>query len=278
MIAVDFFSFEFYNEKFIIYLADGPMRNQPLYVPIRRVCEAMGLAFGPQLRRIKRNPTLEEALVELDITRLTENGEEGQWGGVRRPISALWLKRLPYWLGTLDPNRVKSEIQEKVILYQRELADVAWSAFRSEILPADILAEMDAHLPPEQRAYQQIMDEATAIRLSLDDHGSKLDDLTERVSGLEARFVGKDFINEQQQHQYLRMVNTLGELLKKKKAGNQAIIHNEVKKHFQVPAYQLLSEDIYPDVVAYLRQWWQHIAPDEPLPSAFRSGDQRRLF
>lgn len=278
MKAVDYFSFEFYNEEFVIYLSDGPMRNLVLYVPIRHICDAMGLAFGPQLRRIKRNPIMEEALVELDITKIAESDDENQWGGVRRPISALWLKRLPYWLGTLDPNRVKPEIRDKVILYQRELADVAWSAFRTEILPEDILAEIDVHLPPEQQAYQQLMDEATAMRHNLDDHGKKLEDLTERVSGLEARLVDKDFINEQQQHQYIRMVNALGELLKKKKAGNQAIVHNELKKRFQVPAYQLLPEDKYPEVVAYMRQWWQRIAPEEPLPSVFSAGDQRRLL
>jgi hypothetical protein len=38
-----------------------------------------------------------------------------------------------------------------IVRYQREFADVAWAAFRHEILPDDMLAELDATLPPDQR-------------------------------------------------------------------------------------------------------------------------------
>lgn len=54
----------------------------------------MGQALGPQLCHIRRYPRLEEALVELDITKATESDGKSQWDGVRRSISTDCCKTL----------------------------------------------------------------------------------------------------------------------------------------------------------------------------------------
>ena len=74
----------------------------------------------------------------------------------------LWMNRLPYWLGTIDAKRIR----QRVIVFKREFADVAWAAFRSEILPTDVLAEVDATLPQSQQAYLAARDAAGTLGLA----------------------------------------------------------------------------------------------------------------
>jgi len=222
---------------------------------------------------------LSDALVELDIRQLAETNGENQWGGLRRPISGFWLKRLPYWLGGINVNRIREDLRPKVLQYQLELADYSWDIVRTEIMPTDILAEMDATLPPAQQEYHQLMDEAVALKKSIHQQGEQLQSLEARIGGLEARMVGTDFINSAQQRKYLEMVNILGEVLKKKKAGNQAIVHNEIKRQFRVPSYQLIGESDFPAVVKFLTGWFEKVSPPGTrLPFAFTREEQGRLL
>lgn len=104
----------------------------------------------------------------------------------------LRLDVLPFWMGTLQPNRIPDEQRRhKIVLYQREFAAVAWAAFRHEIVPDDMLAEMEGSLPVGEKAFLGAMDEAMALR-------RQMGELDERVSALEARLAGTDFINPAQ--------------------------------------------------------------------------------
>jgi hypothetical protein len=47
------------------------------------------------------------------------------------------LKFLPGWLFGLSVNRIKEELREKTIWYQRESYDVLWEAFQEGCLTAD---------------------------------------------------------------------------------------------------------------------------------------------
>jgi hypothetical protein len=187
------------------------------------------------------------------------------------------LNRLPYWLGTIDANRIKDQTRrQQVIRFKREFADVAWAAFRSEILPEDILAELDATAPPAEQRYLAAMDEAAAMRRQQDD---RLQQVEERLAGLEARLIGTDFINSSQARQYQEMVAILGAMLQKKGTGNYATVHNEVKNQFKVPLYNLIPEKDFPKLVNFLTRWYERLTPPgTPLPEVFTRPEQRRLL
>src|SRR5689334_3362524 len=59
------------------------------YVPVRPICEALGLTWSSQYMRINRDPVLAEAARSVLITR-TEAGE--------RTLTCLPLDMLPGWL------------------------------------------------------------------------------------------------------------------------------------------------------------------------------------
>jgi hypothetical protein len=265
---IDQYPFEFYGEVFELYLTD----NLQPYVPVRAMCEALGIDPSAQLRRIKRDLAIADALVVLT----PKDGDA--WGGARQ-ISCLWLKRLPYWLGTLSASRIKSEHQDKIVRFKREFAEVAWGAFRSAIFPEDILAELDSAPSPAEQEYQQLMDEAAALRQQIREQGEKIDDVVTRVAGLEARFLGTEFINADQASQLRRMVAVLVSKIETNKGKQSPVfqrVHAELKRQFNVPSYLLIAEKEYPKVAKFLADWYRRVAHDEP-PQVFLM-DQRKLF
>jgi len=267
--TIDQFPFVFYDETFYALLAS----DRRLYVPLHDMCQALGVQAHGQVERI-RSSAVSDALVELDMLRDESNRT------IRRQMVCLRLDRLPFWLGTLQPNRIQDETRrEYVIQFQREFADVAWAAFRREILPDDILAEMEAQLPPAEQEYLSQMDEAADLRRSIQEHEAQIQGMEERLGKLEARLVGTDFINPAQMKQYLDMVGLIAMLLKKRNKGNQATVHAEVKRQFRVPSYQLIPEADFDDVKRFMASWYQRLSPPgAPLPAIFESPSQKRLF
>ncbi len=269
---LDEFPFEFYNELFSVVLAS----NRKLYLPINLVCRALQVDTNAQVQRIRRDEAISDALVQLPLQM-----PYGLEGAVQtRQTLCLWLNRLPYWLGTINTSRIKDEIRrQQVILFKREFADVAWAAFRSEILPSDMLSELDATLPPAEQQYLTTMDKAADMRRDLQQQGEQLNEFEERLSNLEARLIGTDFINSAQAKQYQDMVAILGAILKKKGIGTYATVHAEVKQQFQVPAYQLIPEKDFPQLIHFLTRWYERLTPPgTPLPDVFTRPQQRGLF
>lgn len=269
---LDEFPFDFYGEIFSVVLAS----DRRLYLPLNRVCDALQVNANAQAQRIRRDEAISDALVQLPLQ--VSYGEEG--AVQTRQVLCLWLNRLPYWLGTIDANRIKDQARrQQIIRFKREFAEVAWAAFRSEILPEDMLAELDAAAPPAEQQYHAVMDEAAAMRRDLGQQEERIQQVEERLTSLEARLVGTDFINSAQAKQYQDIVAILGAMLQKKGKGNYATVHAEVKKQFKVPSYQLIPEKDFPKLVNYLTRWYERLTPPgTPLPEVFTQPEQRRLF
>lgn len=270
--VIDQFPFAFYDELFVSYLAE----DRELYLVLRDLTEALDLDYSGQYRRVNRHPAIVERLENLTVDRPYQETVRSM------EVVCMQLRALPYWLGNIDANRVKKEKRDKVILFQREFVDVAWAAFRSEILPPDLLAELDTHLPQELQKYHELMDAAAQWRQFMQGAGHKLGVLEERVSGLEARFEGTDFINFAQAKSYQDMVGALAYALADTKRWSKskafATVHNTVKKQFQVPSYQLIPEQRFPEVVDFLASWYKRTLPEEPLPAPFMRATQDRLL
>ena len=271
MIITDQFPFVFESQTFEIYWTD----DKKLLVPLRPLCDELGLDFSSQLKRVKRDEALADDLFIINAPVLREDGK-----AQNRDVVCISLKRLHYWFGSIDTSRVKPELKDKVIHFKRELGDVAWDAFRTRVLPEDMLAELDASLPREEREYHKAMDRATALRENVQKHDQDIESLRSRVEKLEARLVGTDFINGQQARQYLDAVGALGDLLKvenKKLASPYAVIHNKVKEQFEVASYQLIPEKEFPKVLDFLAKWHTRVNPSLALPEVFTVRQNRLL-
>ncbi|MGX5054326.1 phage antirepressor N-terminal domain-containing protein [Enterobacter asburiae] len=106
------FPFNFHGDKQYIVEHKG----EP-YVVMRYIVEGMGLAWTAQHRRlVARFPT---CVIEM-IMQLPEDNQ-------RRQISCLALRKLPGWLMSINPNKVKPEIRDKVVQYQQECDDALYA-------------------------------------------------------------------------------------------------------------------------------------------------------
>jgi prophage antirepressor-like protein/phage anti-repressor protein len=116
-----------------------------VYVAMKPLVESMGLQWEAQLKRIKRNPILFEGMSMTDIPTV----------GGTQTVAALPLKLLNGWLFGIDTSRIKENIREDIINYQRECYDVLYrywhgleSVPRLSIQPAPIHpADTPEHAP-----------------------------------------------------------------------------------------------------------------------------------
>lgn len=96
----------------ILFLVD--VNGEP-YTPMKPIVEGMGLAWNGQFEKLNRN----QERWGIRVTRIpSESGEQ--------ETLCMPLRKLPGWLMTIHPTRVKPEIREKILRYQNECDDVLW--------------------------------------------------------------------------------------------------------------------------------------------------------
>jgi len=135
-----------------LFLAED---HQEPYVPMKPVVEGMGLTWQPQHRKLTDNAgRWAKGIIMMMIPSV---------GGEQESI-CLSLKKLPGWLMSIDPNRVKPEIRQTVIDYQNECDDVLWHHWtnrqqhieynsESGFSKADFIGHEEGSLNPYVREY-----------------------------------------------------------------------------------------------------------------------------
>ena len=271
MKIINTYPFTFEGEIFDIYFTD----NRKFLIPLRPICERLGIDWGSQLRRTKRDPTFDEHLFTIKAPLMDVTGFARE-----REVTCITAQRLHYWFGGITIIKVKPELRKKIQLFKSEMADAVFAYFRSTSFSEDTLAELDAVLPPEERRFFQLMDEARKSKEKIAEHEGRIGKVEGRLKELESRMLGTDFINQAQSRQYLNAVNTLGDLLKQRKpqkAAPYAVIHNAVKTEFKCASYQLIPEGQFPYVMSFLADWWIREAPDLKLPEVFKVRQDRLI-
>ena len=95
-----------------LYLID---QNGEPYTPMKPIVLGMGLDWEGQHKRLSAN----KERWGISVTEIPSEG--GKQSTLCMP-----LRKLPGWLMTIQPSRVKSEIREKILQYQNECDDVLW--------------------------------------------------------------------------------------------------------------------------------------------------------
>ena len=280
----DTFSFEFYDVKHIAFLAN----NRRWYVRLDHLCEQMGVDLAGQRRRIQGN----EAISEHYVVMVADTDYQGSTR--KQEVGFLDLEALPFWLGMIEVNKVKEEIRPRILLYQRDFVRTVFAAYRSEMFSPDLIAEMDTHLPQEERALYELMSQFQELRRKVEALNGKLDkdlasvgltlgDLGGRVDRIEAKVIGEATIYDNQAQTIGEMIVAVGTAMyeaNRSKIGKAEAYKNaqmEFKREFSVHIYSALPLSRYEDAVQFLSHRWQHYRPGQALPDVFRR-DQKSLF
>jgi hypothetical protein len=91
-----------------------------VFVVLKPVVEAMGLAWNGQLERIKRDPVLREGMRIIRIPSIR---------GGNQDTVVLLLDRFHGWLFKVETSRVRDELRERIQLYQRECYELLCKHF-----------------------------------------------------------------------------------------------------------------------------------------------------
>lgn len=104
-------------------------KDSAVYVAMKPIVEAIGLQWEGQFKRIKRHAVLSTCMSMMDIQL---PGDQQ-----RRQTVTLPLNMLNGWLFGVDAGRVKPEIRETLLMYQRECFQVLADYWHKRSQPAE---------------------------------------------------------------------------------------------------------------------------------------------
>ena len=234
-----------------------------VYVPVRPICENLGLAWPSQYSRIKRDAVLSEAATSVTVT-VTEAGQRGA-------MVCLPLKYLPGWLFGVSVKRVRPELREKILRYQREAYDVLWEAFQEGRLTAEpSISELLESDSPAAQAYKmasaimQMARQQLLLESRLEGHESRLGEYEQRLEVVEATLGDADrYLSNAQASRISQAVKAVALLLSKGSGRNEyGGVYGELYRRYDVASYRELPAGKYEDAMAWLTQWYQSLASD----------------
>lgn len=249
----------FYDDRVVAVLVpSGPGERPTIFVPIRPICDQLGISWPAQFERIKRDPVLSEISQGVRVTRTPAQGGEHE-------MLCLPIEYLNGWLFGVSTARVKAELRDKIIRYQRECYLVLWEAFRPELLGI-----VTGSTPVEASS-----DDLLHIRLGVDgildylwrrhQHDEVMRRLLEmtrldvhEVGGLVEDGEALTARQRQTIHQLaLELVALMGQLaeLTNDPQNPFPLVFGGLKKRFGVSTYREISREQYRNAHDYLTLW-----------------------
>jgi len=241
--------------------------EEQIYVPLRPVCDYLGLAYTGQRDRVRRDPVLSEHMHQIRISRSVEDGNDQE-------MICLALKFLPGWLFGISINRVKEELREKITRYQREGYDVLWEAFQEGRLTADSsfdeLLDSDSDAVQAYRMATAIMKMARQqilLEARLDTYGTQLNEHENRLEAIEGQLGSPDsLVTPEQAMQLSQGVKAVAyELGKKSKRNEFGGVYGEMYRRYGINSYKALPKDKFEGALGWLNDWLQTIIGDTPF-------------
>ena len=230
-----------------------------VYVPVRPLCELIGADWTSQYRRIKRDAILNDVSMSVAVTATHIDDPKSRQRKTQDMI-ALPLNYLNGWLFGMNPSRVKPEIKESLLRYQRDCYNVLYEAFGRNTIAVREDAELIKSDSPQGAAYRTAL---AVAKLAREQYymGLKVDDNTRRIGLLEAQLTspaGK--VTQAQAQQIASAVKTVAMTLAEKFQGNHfGRVYAELYKRYSITEYKMLPESQYDDAIEWLNQWHNSI-------------------
>ena len=155
-----------------------------------------------QRRRVQGN----EAISEHYVVMVRRYGLQGSTR--KQDVGFLDLEALPFWLGMIEVNKSQGRNPASHSALPARFRRTVFAAYRSEMFSPDLIAEMDTHLPQEERELYELMSQFQELRRKVEALNGKLNkdlasvgltlgDLGGRVDRIEAKVIGEATIIRQ---------------------------------------------------------------------------------
>lgn len=245
----------FYEDSVIaIRASDGGV-----YVPIRPICDLIGIAFNAQGERISRDPILSQEAQYVRVTRM--NSQRGNPNMLALPLDVL-----NGWLFGISANRIKKpDVRERVLQYQRECYRVLHNAFNGGLQPIDSVIDEVAHIDPEAAEALAIAEAVVKLARSHVRVLRQVSDHETRLQLLEAR--GGDasrHIDNAQASAISQAVKTIALELGKRSGRNEfGGVYGELYRRYEIAAYRELPNAQYEDALKFLSDWYSSLTGNQ---------------
>ncbi|EKO3932735.1 phage antirepressor N-terminal domain-containing protein [Vibrio fluvialis] len=124
--------------------------NGEPYTPMKSIVEGMGMDWSTQARKLRSTPE-RWGVVMMTIPSIDAHNS----------VTCIPLRKLFGWLQTLQPNRIREDIRDKVIQYQNECDDVLWKHWTKQNTPNEIMPVM----PPSSMRVLMSMEKGHVVSM-----------------------------------------------------------------------------------------------------------------
>jgi hypothetical protein len=256
--AVDFYGDEIQG----VVISTTPY-SRDVYVPVRPICDYLGVNWSSQRQRINRDLVLKEAITSVYV---------GTSGGPQDML-CLPLDYLNGWLFGINASRVKEEMREKVVQYQRECYRVLAEAFIGRGLTDNDSPTVASLFQVREmgRAIMQMADEQIEIERRLttteDQVGQAaivINSIDKRVSSLEKKLSPGQAVTEEQASQISQAVKAVAMKLSEVSGRNEyGGVYGELYRRYGITSYKLLPAAKFEPAMSWMSEWYQQIADTE---------------
>lgn len=259
----------FYEDEITAILVEVDSK-QRVYIPIRPIIERLGLNWAGQRQRIMRDLVLSAEVIPCVVMTHTQ-GQPDQ----RRELLCLPLDFLSGFLFTVDAHRVRPELQERLIRYQKECYRVLAEAFQEGRLTADsAFDDLLQEDTPATQAYKmiaammQLARQQVMLEARLNSQSVQIENHEQRLEYIETQLGDQSrAISESQAMQISQAVKAIGMVWSKQEKKNlYGAVYGRLYEEFEIAAYRQLPARRFKEAMAWLTQWYVELTGQSKLP------------
>ena len=257
---------EFEGDRLVAVVLEG----DGVAVPVRMMCESIGLDTETQVAQLRQHPVLSAGLRVVNVA----------IGGRVRSVVALIHHRIPFWLATISPNLVNEATRPKLLRYQQELADILARLFYGEAAGPTVVSahpeiaalqrRLDATMLELRRIREAIITEQQQLSSAVQDTQQQLTSLTEIVGELETIIP----ISPSQAEYIQRAIKRLAKRLHQRRAKDASyrqteenlyqLLFGQFKVDMRIPRYDALPRRHYDRALVWLDEKAAALLPGDP--------------
>jgi hypothetical protein len=269
LIPIEQREIEFYEDEITAVLVKEEDGNQRVYVPIRPICDYLGVNWSGQRQRINRDPILSEVISGVVVTPTPRDNKYAN----PQEMLCIPLDFLNGFLFGINANRVKEEVRERLLIYQRECYRVLSDAFlgpyrETAITPQGAalaqLREMALAIVETTEELMRLDQRQTDVESRMDQAAQWAGQVNKRLSAVERR-VKTGPLTEEQAAEIKKRVNQIAEELTKRDPDkiHYPSIYAALQNEAGVTSYKAIPPAAYEAIVNWLDEWLNAIQEAE---------------
>jgi hypothetical protein len=259
----------FYDDEITAVVIEGDGERE-IYVPLRPLCDYLGVSWQGQNRRINDDEVLSDVVRSVNIT-LTDLDPSTSRPRTSQMI-CLSLGYLNGWLFGINPKRVKPEVKDRLIRYQKECYKVLAKEFvQTAVSPTSSSSLMHvremglaiARMAEEQMEFDRRLGVTEA---TMQETAVTVDGMRDDIELLKARTDPGEAVTQSQAMQISQAVKAVArELGKQTKRNEYGGVYGELYRRYEITSYKELPSAQFDECLAWLTDWHKSLTSDNPF-------------